>query len=713
MRTYQVIGIALAAVVLAFGGCRKERGGVTFYAPAGPAVALQPAPMAPAPPPVYAPPTSPAQTPPPPIPSPEQFTAPQSPPPPAVGPAAATAQPAPEVLTRGPIHEAFAEPVNYNPEPGIVVQRAPPAAIEEVPPDQRPEGAVWIPGYWAWDDDRGDFIWVSGIWRVPPPNTAWVPGYWTQTAAGFQWTPGFWKTNPTREIVYLPAPPASVELGPTIPPPSEDHIWVSGCWLWSAPRYVWRPGYWMVPQPQWVWVPAHYVWTPRGYVFVDGYWDYAMASRGLLFAPVYFARPMPGLYYSPTVVIDTGLLTFSLFTRPAYCHYYFGDYYDAGYVQVGILPWFEFHRRHGWYDPIYEHMRWSRRHDEPRWAEHVRERYRQARDNRDLRPPRTYQAEIAKIATVPPVQRKELELAKPLSQVVAAKTVDMKFEKLTQTRRDEMAKRSKDIEKYRTQRAGWEAPPGTLKPTKELKRPETVAQETPKQSLDAAKRTEKTGRQPSVPALPTPPAVTKRPEVLAPPPTVARTETSPALPRATKGTEPTAVRPTTVTPPTVITRETGRQNGQTANEAPKGTARDTRQPVPSSVPAPSVTRPPVEVRTQTPPSVAPAPRATVEVRPPTPSAPLIKSPAPAAPAPVVKSPAPVVRQPTPPAVVQPAAPREPVRVRIPEPPVVSRPPATRETSPPPRPDAAAPPSRFRQPFQPGQPDAEQPKGRKS
>ena len=45
-----------------------------------------------------------------------------------------------EVLTRGPVHEAFAETITFDPEPGIVAPKAPPAAIEEVPPEQRPEG---------------------------------------------------------------------------------------------------------------------------------------------------------------------------------------------------------------------------------------------------------------------------------------------------------------------------------------------------------------------------------------------------------------------------------------------------------------------------------------------------------------------------------------------------------------------------------------------
>ena len=39
-----------------------------------------------------------------------------------------------------PVHEAFAETVTFDPEPGIVVPSEPPAAIEELPPEQQPEG---------------------------------------------------------------------------------------------------------------------------------------------------------------------------------------------------------------------------------------------------------------------------------------------------------------------------------------------------------------------------------------------------------------------------------------------------------------------------------------------------------------------------------------------------------------------------------------------
>ncbi len=54
----------------------------------------------------------------------------------------------PEVLTSGPVHEAFAEPVNLRVQAGLVVPDEPPAQIQEVPPDEKPLGSqfVWVPG---------------------------------------------------------------------------------------------------------------------------------------------------------------------------------------------------------------------------------------------------------------------------------------------------------------------------------------------------------------------------------------------------------------------------------------------------------------------------------------------------------------------------------------------------------------------------------------
>jgi WXXGXW repeat (2 copies) len=99
-------------------------------------------------------------------------------------------QPGPEVLNRGPIHEAFANPITYDPTPGPVVPKQPSDPIDEQPPDQKLDGdnVQWIAGYWAWDDERTDFIWISGIWREPPPNCQWTPGYWDECDGVWRWT---------------------------------------------------------------------------------------------------------------------------------------------------------------------------------------------------------------------------------------------------------------------------------------------------------------------------------------------------------------------------------------------------------------------------------------------------------------------------------------------------------------------------------------------
>src|SRR5262249_14560339 len=122
-----------------------------------------------------------------------------------------------EVLAQGPVHEGFAETATAKPVPSPVVAKQPPEPIEEMPPDQKPEGNVqWIPGYWAWHEDRHDFIWISGFWRQPPPGRQWVPGHWKQADAGWQWVSGFWAVPTQKELTYLPPPPESMETGPSV-----------------------------------------------------------------------------------------------------------------------------------------------------------------------------------------------------------------------------------------------------------------------------------------------------------------------------------------------------------------------------------------------------------------------------------------------------------------------------------------------------------------
>ena len=264
--------------------------------------------------------------------------APDTPPPPS--------QEQPEVLTRGPVNEAYAQPVGLQNQPSAVVASQPPANVAETPPADRPVGGscIWAPGYWSWDAERANYIWVSGCWRIAPPSMNWVPGYWARAVNGWQWVPGFWSPVTAQEISYLPAPPAVTDLQPVGAPPTPDDFWVPGCWYWHQGNYVFRSGYWLHQQPGWVWSPSHCFWTPRGYVFADGHWDYELESRGVLFAPVYFNRHVGAgvvFAFQPSITVDIGVLSASLFACPSYSHYYFGDYYDDAYVRIGIYPWFD------------------------------------------------------------------------------------------------------------------------------------------------------------------------------------------------------------------------------------------------------------------------------------------------------------------------------------------------------------------------------------
>ncbi len=310
-----------------------------------------------------------------------------------------------EVLARGPIHEAFAATLEIQTGAPLTVAKAPPDAIEELPPDQKPAGdnVQWIPGYWHWDEERTDFIWISGFWRVPPPNRVWVAGSWREARTGFHWVHGFWQEARVErsEIEYLPPPPAAIEVAPSIPAPSETHVYVPGSWVWRN-RYVYRPGVWIDHNPGWIWVSSHYRWTPAGYIFIDGYWDFPLADRGVLYAPVYVQPAVyyqPAFVYTPVVVVNVPCLFTSLFVRRGYGSYYFGDYYDNRYSQGGYSAWcgnsrgsnfainVGFGRGFG-YDPMWDYYRISYRNDR-NWATGINDVYAGRYNGSLARPPRT------------------------------------------------------------------------------------------------------------------------------------------------------------------------------------------------------------------------------------------------------------------------------------------------------------------------------------
>src|SRR5579862_4516053 len=76
---------------------------------------------------------------------------------------------------------------------GISVGFAPP----EIPVYEQPicpgDGYIWTPGYWAWDDDFGDYYWVPGTWVLAPePGFLWTPAYWGWGGSGFVFYQGYW-----------------------------------------------------------------------------------------------------------------------------------------------------------------------------------------------------------------------------------------------------------------------------------------------------------------------------------------------------------------------------------------------------------------------------------------------------------------------------------------------------------------------------------------
>jgi hypothetical protein len=297
-----------------------------------------------------------------------------------------------EVITRGPVHEAFAQPTDVNPESGPVAPKAPPEPVEEIPPDQKPDGddVEWIPGYWAWDAEAEDFLWVSGFWRDTPPNRRWVPGTWQEADDGWHWTPGLWAPADTDALEYTPPPPESLDVGPSTAPPSETHIWIPGCWIWREARFYWRPGFWCPHYSNWVWSPPRYCWTPAGCIFVDGFWDRPCHLRGVLFAPI---RVPPrilvaGFHFTPHHAVQADFLLTSLFVGPARRHFFFGDYFHDRYERTGFVPWIDFQPVRRVPDPIFGYYQVAYRRN-PEWQRGLTALFRGRRDGTIALPPRT------------------------------------------------------------------------------------------------------------------------------------------------------------------------------------------------------------------------------------------------------------------------------------------------------------------------------------
>ena len=265
-------------------------------------------------------------------------------------------------MMRGPVHEAFAEQFSADSSPSDVVNKEAPAPIDEQPPNFKPEGdnIEWISGYWGWDVESDDYVWVTGIWRNVPPHQQWIPGYWSQVSDGWQWISGFWTSTTAEELIYIPVPPETIDNGPSSPPPGADYFWIPGSWQYDQGQFVWQAGFWAQAQDNWVWVPNRYISTPSGCLYREGFWDYEVDTRGTVFCPMTF-RTGYSQSFRPQYVVEVGPYWLAnLFVTPGFNHYCFGNYY--GYQgNRQIFPWVNYHQHSRNFDPLFSYYAYQSR----------------------------------------------------------------------------------------------------------------------------------------------------------------------------------------------------------------------------------------------------------------------------------------------------------------------------------------------------------------
>jgi hypothetical protein len=261
-------------------------------------------------------------------------------------------------VDRGPIHEAFVTNVTGSITLDSILSEPPPLVKEKIPP-QSDSSTIWIPGYWLWSTDINDFIWMSGVWRRPPPGRNWIKGYWKQFDEGWVRMRGFWSTLPENSLTYIDQiPPGSLDEE-VQNPPNTDFFWMPGYWtfLQSKKDYSWVGGQWQKLDPNWIFVPSYYVWRPGGYIFVLGYWDLPLEARGQAYAAVRFVSQFSPTYeYVPSYSIEPQEIIDTLFVEyPNYLylynhHYHFHhDYWSS----CGCTPpWWEWNSwwSYPWHD---------------------------------------------------------------------------------------------------------------------------------------------------------------------------------------------------------------------------------------------------------------------------------------------------------------------------------------------------------------------------
>lgn len=186
-----------------------------------------------------------------------------------------------------PLHEAFIAPVS-DITTQEVVETPPPKAKAEIAPKQPNNQTVWIPGYWTLDRQTEKFVWICGVWRVPPPDHSWLRGNWIEVDSGWTWVRGFWietKNQTISNIIHTKIPAPATQNEATGEPPGSDYFWSMGYWNFNQTlgKFQWLSGSWQKFNPKWIFIAAHWIWRPEGYIFIPAYWDWKLEDRGVAF----------------------------------------------------------------------------------------------------------------------------------------------------------------------------------------------------------------------------------------------------------------------------------------------------------------------------------------------------------------------------------------------------------------------------------------------
>lgn len=271
-----------------------------------------------------------------------------------------------QVLKDGPIHEAY-----LTREAGETIldayPDAPPHPIRERIPPQTDPKTRWIPGYWEFSKEHDEYVWVSGVWRRPPPGRSWIEGRYEQYPEGWVRIPGFWSAIPARELRYVSTAPPNLLDEKAPPSPGASYFWIPGYWRWDdgVGEYVWYGGRWQAQDPDWVYVPARIIWRSEGYIFIPAYWDWPLEDRGDLYAPVLLGDVEPGFFFEPVVILSPfDVIEICYPHYPFYlCFYghysYYHPHFWHGWGQVppwwGWQSWWCF----SWVDQLWLWWWWS------------------------------------------------------------------------------------------------------------------------------------------------------------------------------------------------------------------------------------------------------------------------------------------------------------------------------------------------------------------